>query len=84
MKKLIKRNYDSTVKRGYITPSTTEKEFYHKMIEELMEFNEAKGEAKYIECADIILTCMNFLTHNNVDVMEVLRNKIQYNEQRTD
>ena len=42
MKKIIQDNYDSIVKRGLITTSTTRNEFLDKLFEEVAELEQAE------------------------------------------
>ena len=90
MKKLMKKNYASIVKRGLIDKSTTRDHFIMKIKEELQEFIEANKkqhkDKSFIhiseELADIILVCLNFATHYNIDIKHELKNKIKINERR--
>ena len=86
MKKLIKQNYDSIVQRGLITVDTTTIEFLDKMDEEVMEFCEAiidnNEEAIEEECADVILTMLNFAYHKGIDIEQVMKDKIKKNFKR--
>lgn len=94
MKKLIKDNYDSTVKRGCITPSTTAFDFIDKIYEEVGELEEIlntindKEPKKEMfnkfneELSDIILVCLNCAKHFDIDIETELKNKIEKNYQR--
>lgn len=89
MKDLIKRNYESTVKRGKINLLTSQDEFYHKASEELFEIRcEMKGnemsKSMAIEITDLMLVCQNWLTHNGYDVEQLASEKITFNENRND
>ncbi len=99
MKDLIKRNYNSTIKRGKISNSTTHKDFNDKINEELTELNheihseriyyesaenEVMSKKTAIECTDIILTCLNYLCHSGYDPIKLMEEKILINEKRED
>lgn len=85
MKNLIERSYKATVKRGLITPQTTDYEFIGKIHEELTETIESwESQDQWIEVADIILTCMNWARHRDIDIIEIMKSKTIYNEKRTD
>ena len=82
---LINDNYDSIVKRGLITPETTDQDFVNKLFEEVGEFEEIVSEHGMIdaeELADIILVCLNIAKHYNIDIEKELKNKIQVNFKR--
>ena len=34
------------------------------------------------ELADVIMVCLNFAKHNNIDIEQEIKNKIKINEQR--
>jgi NTP pyrophosphatase (non-canonical NTP hydrolase) len=86
MKEIIELNYQSTVQRGLITPSTTFQQFLDKILEEVNEFEKAhytfidKDRAE--ELADIVLVCLNFAKHFGIDIEQELKNKIQKNFER--
>ena len=95
MKKLIQDNYDSIVKRGLITSSTNSKDFIKKLDEEVKEFKECidiiakvdKVKKQHFdnldeELADIILVCLNFAKHYNIDIEKQLIKKIKKNYER--
>jgi len=97
MKKLIKDNYDSIIKRGLITDKTTIKDFTDKLYEEVEEVNElcyVPGFNDYLdieainkhdlsfEIADVILTALNFAKHYNIDIERILKEKIEINNER--
>ena len=95
MNKIIKDNYDSIVKRGLITPSTTSKDFIKKLDEEVKEFKECidiiakvdKVKKQHFdnldeELADIILVCLNFAKHYDIDIEKQLIKKIKKNYER--
>jgi predicted house-cleaning noncanonical NTP pyrophosphatase (MazG superfamily) len=79
MKDIIERNYDSTVRRGLITPKTQWKEFTSKIQEEVNEYIESADPE---ELADIILVCLNIAKHYQIDIEQELINKINKNYQR--
>ena len=99
MNNLLKRNYDSTVKRGKITDNTRHIDFIDKIFEEYLEFKDniycktyvdsiVKQDLKIhdiaIECTDIILTCLNYLVHSGYNPIELMEEKISINEKRND
>lgn len=91
MQQLITRNYASIVKRGYITPDTTDITFIEKIEEEVEEANyESSLRRKGIqnnlgeELADVILTCLNYAHHIGIDIEKELHKKIEKNENRKD
>lgn len=79
---LLQRNYASTVKRGLIKPETNKDEFISKMNEEFIEFIFADMVEEPYELADIILVCMSYATHYNIDIFKYLEKKIEINENR--
>lgn len=83
---LINDNYDSIVKRGLITPNTTKQDFIDKICEEVNEFwsevIERNDSGIKEELADIILTCLNFAKHYNIDIETELKKKIKVNFNR--
>ena len=91
MQDLIKRNYASIVKRGYITSETTSKQFFDKIEEEVNEvFDEyilhKKGKPNKLgeELSDVILTCLNYAHHFSIDIEKEILKKIDKNETRKD
>lgn len=91
MQDLIKRNYASIVKRGYITEDTTDLQFIRKIEEEVEEsiyesLLHRKGKPNKLgeELADVILTCLNYAHHFSIDIEKELHKKIDKNEKRKD
>ena len=87
MKDLIERNYQSIVKRGFINPYTEDFHFVMKLEEEVQEFIEAVNynlPNETEEACDIILVCLNWARHYNLDIEKELLNKIKINENRND
>ncbi len=87
MKDLIEANYKSIVDRGLISPTTTLFEFLDKLEEEVEELEkEALRPRQYSnlpeELADVIMVCLNFAKHYNIDIEQEIKNKIQTNKQR--
>ena len=86
IKEIINRNYQATVKRGLITPETTKQEFTVKMVEEIDELNYEicfeYSENEPVELADVILVCLAYAKHFNIDILKELENKTLYNETR--
>ena len=87
MKKLIEHNYASIVKRGHITPETDHSDFILKLEEEVREFIEAvKWDPENIpeELADVILVCLAYAKHYDIQIENELLYKIGKNYQRED
>lgn len=86
MKKIIEQNYDSIVKRGLISPITTQQEFLDKLFEEVSELEEAHLNNDFSnlkeEMADVILTVLNFANHYKIDIEKELTDKIKKNYKR--
>ena len=86
MNYLIKKNYESIVARGLISPSTSISDFVMKLEEEVQEFIDAidKGEITGIkeELSDVILVCLNFAHHYGWDIESELFKKVAKNELR--
>jgi NTP pyrophosphatase (non-canonical NTP hydrolase) len=96
MKDLIEANYKSIVDRGLIAPSTNYFEFIDKLDEEVKEFkyaleyfmrNDKLGfKPMHIdvceELSDVIMVCLNFAKHYNIDIEQEIKNKIEVNKQR--
>ena len=80
MKHLIEYNYQSIVKRGLITPTTTKRAFVSKMEEEISELMEAveDGTQEQIneELADVVLTALNMARHFSIDIDTEMQNKV--------
>jgi len=85
MKKIIEDNYNSIVSRGLINSKTNAADFILKLEEEVQEFINAElfytGDRNE-ELADIILVCLNFAKHYNIDIEQELKNKIEINFNR--
>ncbi len=79
MRYIIEENYKSIVKRGLITPKTTLKEFIDKIDEEVEEFKVCYDKE---ELADIILVCLNYAHHYDIDIESELLKKIEINKNR--
>jgi NTP pyrophosphatase (non-canonical NTP hydrolase) len=86
MKQLIKRNYEAVVKRGLITPETTDLEFLNKLHEELEEVYEEiwhENEPNLREeIGDCLTVCLNWLTHKGIDIEQLLTEIAIKNENR--
>lgn len=85
MKALIESNYQSIVNRGLITPKTTTRDFILKLNEEVQEFKDYYRKTTKIdpeEVADIILVCLNMCKHNEIDIEQHLKNKVEKNWNR--
>lgn len=86
MKHLIKRNYEAVVKRGLITPETTDYDFLEKLQEEIEEadeeisnFNETNLREEIGDCLNV---CLNWLTHKGIDIEKLLLEIATKNENR--
>ena len=89
MKQLIKENYEVTVNRGLITPSTTVQDFLDKLYEEVDELqNEVDTGKTYnfdklkYELADVVLVCLNLSKHFNIDIERQMKANIKRNKFR--
>lgn len=86
------RNYLATVRRGLITPETTTRDFILKVKEECQELHKSyidkcwenglKFDEK--ELADIALVCFAMAEHYGIDLVDEMRKKTEFNEQRKD
>ena len=85
---LIDRNYNATKKRGQITPETDFDDFIVKIAEEFNELLKSYDwKAKTFdpkELGDLILVCLSKSKHFNIDIMQVLSDKVDFNEKRED
>jgi len=90
MKNLIKKHYNSIVKRGLITPDTNIVDFKKKIKEEYTElmieletnpYNKLSDEAIQ-ESIDLISVCTNMLFHYDVDIEQELIKNILKQESR--
>lgn len=95
MKHLIQSNYDSILSRGLINKDTTYEDFLEKLYEEVGEFDDAlcrfiesdpasfrKHDDMKEELADVILVCLNFAKHYDIDIELELTKKIMKNKYR--
>lgn len=83
MNYLINRNYQSIVDRGLIAPDTPLYKFWMKLEEEVQELIDAQSlEEQSEELADVILTCLNFAKHYDIDIESELYRKVEINENR--
>ena len=86
MKAIIEENYKSIVNRGLINKGTDRIAFLDKLFEEVGEFEEAiynsDSENTKEELSDIILVCLNFAKHYDIDIEKELNKKIQINKNR--
>jgi hypothetical protein len=79
------RNYQATVKRGLITPKTTESEFIAKLFEEVRELDNSRrffGKFDPYELADVMIVCLSIAKHYDVDIIKSLEDKTIINEKR--
>jgi len=88
LKEIQLRNYNATKRRGLITPNTTELEFLYKLYEEVTEFEFeiafTNDNKKPLELADIIIVCICYAKHFNIDIQKALEQKTLINEKRKD
>jgi len=78
------RNYAATVRRGLITPATVDLEFMIKIFEEAAEVARTRTPDELREeLADVIIVCLNFAKHFDIDIQFGLESKTLYNELRT-
>ena len=83
---LIERNYNAQIRRGQnLTPIAC----LAKINEEVEEYNKEwayvnNEEAQQKELSDIILSCFTKAKVMGWDIMEVLSDKVAYNEKRED
>jgi len=86
MKEIIEANYKSIVDRGLIAPSTNRIAFFCKLDEEITELKYAsfhnKTENFKEELADVIMVCLNFAKHYDIDIEQEIKKKIEVNKQR--
>ncbi len=87
LQKIIRDNYDSIVKRGLISPNTKPRDFLEKLYEECNEFETAlltgTNTEMDEELADVILVCLNFAQHYDIDIENELTKKIKKNYERS-
>ncbi|MFX1295598.1 MAG: hypothetical protein ACFFD2_12205 [Promethearchaeota archaeon] len=88
MKELIKRSLEAIKKRGLIDKNTTDIDFYEKMYEELIEFNEERilGNIENMieECIDLITVGIMFIEIMGYDFIEEFEKVVIKNEKRAE
>ena len=86
IKEIQERNYEATVKRGQITKETKDIQFINKIFDEVDELHSSNYEKNLDpkELADIILVCLSFAKHKNIDIIKVMQEKVIFNENRKD
>jgi len=84
LKEIQQRNYNATVRRGLISDNTTIYEFFKKLEEEKNEFFFAESADEPEELADVIIVCLCYAKHYNIDIQKALEEKTLYNEKRKD
>lgn len=87
IQQLIDRNYAAQIRRGQINDKTTFSDFKLKIVEELKELSKSYYENNNFdpkELIDIILVCFSMAEHFNINIMQVLSDKVAYNEKRED
>lgn len=86
LNEIIERNYQATIRRGKITPTTTEFECFDDIMGECEELRETLGDKitrfDVFELADIILTCHTMGKQFGYDMEKILIKKTLYNETR--
>jgi phosphoribosyl-ATP pyrophosphohydrolase len=86
MKELIQRNYDVVVARKLISEATTDKQFFDKLTEEYEEcyrpyMKKDRAELSK-ELTDVMVVCINWLTHMGFDIPQLLEQNAIKNEER--
>ena len=82
---LQKRNYAATVRRGLICKNTDHVEFDKKLFEEALEVvHTGNLEELQEELSDVIIVCLTYAKHYNLDIQSALEQKTIYNENRKD
>lgn len=88
IKEITNRNYAATVKRGQISDKTEFKDFMLKIIEEYEEiyksYCRSDNSFDKKELADVALVCFTMAKHYDIDLIEVMIEKMLYNEIRKD
>lgn len=84
LKEIQFRNYIATVRRGLITAKTGSLEFIAKIAEETDEIKNANNDAIPHELADLIIVCLCYAKHFNIDIETALLEKTIINEIRKD
>lgn len=85
---IIRRNYDSAVRRGQITQKSTVADFLAKTDEEVQELKDSTLTESKInpfdpkEAVDIILVQTAMLFHYGYDTKRIMKEKMLYNEKR--
>jgi len=88
MKKLIEQSYKAIQNRGLITRKTKHVDFFHKLNEEVCEVkqefikNEVDKNKLGLELSDVIIVCLNWAKHYEIDIEKLLNKKTLINEQR--
>ena len=97
LNEIIEQNYKSIKARNLINENTTLQDFIDKLFEEVREVDEVVNPTcEYCdytieevnrndlieELADVILVCLNFAKHYNLDIEKALKDKIQVNFER--
>jgi phosphoribosyl-ATP pyrophosphohydrolase len=86
MKDLIQRNYNAVVARKLISEATTDKQFWEKLSEEYDEVYQPymKKDRKELskELTDVMVVCVNWLTHMGFDIPQLLEQNAIKNEER--
>jgi len=86
IKELIQLNYDAVVLRQLIDENTQDFEFYEKAKEELKEvftaimYESEENQAK--EWTDLLVVCLNRLTHFKCDIEKLLKENAEKNFER--
>lgn len=82
---LFEQNYQAVVKRGLITPETTNLQFMRKVEEEFYEVeieHLKESDNLYMELADLMNVCSNWLIYRGQDPEYWLTKVLQKNENR--
>lgn len=86
IQEITDRNYAAMVKRGQITKKTNSTKFIAKILDETEELMNSKKGNKFDEkeLADITLICFSMAKHYNINLVDAMKEKMLYNEQRID
>lgn len=87
IEEIIERNYKATVKRGQINKFTTAADIVEKLFEEVYELDYSTKIDNYFdekELADVVLVCFTMAKHFDINLIEAMKEKMLFNEQRKD
>ena len=84
---IIERNYKATIKRGKIDENTNFCDFIDKIEEEKEELLHSYynyDQFDKSELADLVLVCFSMAKHFDIDIIEAIKEKTIFNENRKD